>query len=46
LKEFTKDIKYENGRLILSESLIAGDYKLFDWKTGRRVSISLIEPQK
>ncbi|KAA6400993.1 MAG: putative secreted protein [Streblomastix strix] len=35
IKEFTKDIKYDNGRLILSQSLIAGDYKLFDWKTGR-----------
>ncbi|KAA6393215.1 MAG: putative Actin-binding protein F [Streblomastix strix] len=44
IKKYTKDIKYDNGRLILSQSLIADDYKLFDWKTGRNVSISLIEP--
>ncbi|KAA6369539.1 MAG: hypothetical protein EZS28_034934, partial [Streblomastix strix] len=45
LKEIKEHIKYENGQLVLNDSLDSGQYQLFDWKIKRKINIFLIKPK-
>ncbi|KAH7828059.1 uncharacterized protein MONOS_6486 [Monocercomonoides exilis] len=41
-EDCTSELSFSKDKVILSKRLRGGDYELFDWKTGRRVFISIV----